>query len=612
MTKVGFFLKKLIMTGVNVENAEVEFKIGLNVIFGPSDTGKSYIFQCINYILGGNKEPKKIEESKGYSKIYLEILTFSNKPFTICRTLGQNEFSIWESKFLEIESHTCKLFSLKHSISNQYNVSSFLLKLIGISNFKIKKNAKGKLQNLTITNIKRLILIDETKIISESSVIHSAHQTQYTSEKSAFKTLITGSDDISCKEIEDPKIYKSRIKGKLELIDELIIKLNKDIEIKTRKQKETNFKKLHKDIERLEHLMKVNSKELTKKTTNREVLWDNLSEMESDVIIQNELLSRFNLLKNNLEIDIERLNFIKEGEHYLSQLPDTKCPICNGIIDLDAKIDLKDIQYSCNIEKEKVISKLNDLNKTVKDMKIYISKINTEIKQIKDDIVSIDNEITEEIKPVLIFNKNELEELYKLKSIEKEIYLFHNELNNLEAKKAILLDKLKLIPKKSEYISSISDDEYKKLCENIKDILKEWKYSDIGKVEYDHEKDDIIINGKKRINHGKGFRALLHSAFTIGVMQYSRMPKNHKSLHPGFVILDSPLTTYKGSDKPENEDIVPSETENAFFSYLNTINDKQIIVIDNKEPNKAIKNEINYEQFTKNNNYGRYGFFSIR
>ena len=64
-------LKKLIVSGVGKKDAILEFREGLNVITGDSDTGKTYAFQCLNYILGGEKEPKAIPEAKDYEKISL-------------------------------------------------------------------------------------------------------------------------------------------------------------------------------------------------------------------------------------------------------------------------------------------------------------------------------------------------------------------------------------------------------------------------------------------------------------------------------------------------------------------------------------------------------------
>ena len=47
--------------------AKLEFKKGLNIITGASNTGKSYVINCIDYLFGAENPPKDINESKNYS-----------------------------------------------------------------------------------------------------------------------------------------------------------------------------------------------------------------------------------------------------------------------------------------------------------------------------------------------------------------------------------------------------------------------------------------------------------------------------------------------------------------------------------------------------------------
>ncbi|KJY71003.1 hypothetical protein TW78_16230 [Vibrio coralliilyticus] len=54
-------LNKLICKGEGLEDALIEFDPNTHIIIGPSDTGKSYIFQCIKYMLGSNQIPKKYQ-----------------------------------------------------------------------------------------------------------------------------------------------------------------------------------------------------------------------------------------------------------------------------------------------------------------------------------------------------------------------------------------------------------------------------------------------------------------------------------------------------------------------------------------------------------------------
>ena len=52
-------LKKLVLSGVDKKDAVLKFTEGLNVISGDSDTGKTYAFQCINYMLGAEDRLEK-------------------------------------------------------------------------------------------------------------------------------------------------------------------------------------------------------------------------------------------------------------------------------------------------------------------------------------------------------------------------------------------------------------------------------------------------------------------------------------------------------------------------------------------------------------------------
>jgi hypothetical protein len=54
-----------------------------------------------------------------------------------------------------------------------------------------------------------------------------------------------------------------------------------------------------------------------------------------------------------------------------------------------------------------------------------------------------------------------------------------------------------------------------------------------------------LADDQYRSAHGKGVRAILHAAFTIGLAQYCF---DRDIAHPGFVVLDSPLVTYRPPD----------------------------------------------------------------
>src|SRR3546814_16286533 len=53
---------------------------------------------------------------------------------------------------------------------------------------------------------------------------------------------------------------------------------------------------------------------------------------------------------------------------------------------------------------------------------------------------------------------------------------------------------------------------------------------------------DLIIDGKRRRNNGKGVRAIPHAAFKVALLTFCR---SRGLPHPGFLVLDTPLITYR-------------------------------------------------------------------
>lgn len=72
-------LVSLIASGPNKPDARVDFRYPAMLVRGPSDTGKSYIRDCLWYLLGGDKVPKKIPEAFGYEQLTLEVETDEGK-----------------------------------------------------------------------------------------------------------------------------------------------------------------------------------------------------------------------------------------------------------------------------------------------------------------------------------------------------------------------------------------------------------------------------------------------------------------------------------------------------------------------------------------------------
>ena len=62
-----FMIEKLCVSGAGKIDGVVEFTDGLNLIQGRSNTGKTWILRCINYLFGNDRRP--YTPATGYTEI---------------------------------------------------------------------------------------------------------------------------------------------------------------------------------------------------------------------------------------------------------------------------------------------------------------------------------------------------------------------------------------------------------------------------------------------------------------------------------------------------------------------------------------------------------------
>lgn len=199
--RYGFVLRHLVLTGPGKEPAEVALTRGLNVIAGPSDTGKSYIVQCIDFALGGGTVPKVIRESAGYDTVVLEIETNSDQRiYTLERSLRGGNVRCKSAGQPE------RVLAAKHKAGKEDTISQFLLNLSGLGTKKVRTNQQGKTRLLSFRDIAPLVIIDEETVITETSPVLSGQVISQTEESGVFRLLLTGTDDSSIIALEDPKV----------------------------------------------------------------------------------------------------------------------------------------------------------------------------------------------------------------------------------------------------------------------------------------------------------------------------------------------------------------------------------------------------------------------
>jgi len=616
---LGFYISKLHVTGNNVVTAKLAFNKGSNLISGLSDTGKSYIFACINFMLGGGDSPKYIPESAGYSDVYLEIKTYSDEVYTLKRKLTGGNFKV---KDVELENYLTKgiekELKQQHSSYNSDNISSFLLKLSGFGETYVRKDKQNAKRELSFRDLAKFTLIDEERIITEKSPIYSGQFYEQPQEQSIFEILLTGRDAKELEQIEELKIYTSRIKGKIELVESLIFNLNEkllafgeDYPI----EKQVN---LQKRVNELTDVLSSSSIQLEKLSKEKQDLFNQIKSLESKQILQNELFNRFILLKEHYLSDIKRLEFITEGEDFFSQLKSVKCPLCGEDMDkehydclIDEGAKSSSVINAIQVELEKIKIKLSDLEKTLTQLEIDKKERGLSHVALKKQLEIVNLEIQNKLEPIKATTKKEIDNVISELTLIKEQDFLKEQLQNYYSQKGLLGAELLKKPKTGEQSNGIEYVILQEFCDTIKEILTNWKYPNITNINFDssYKIFDIIINEKSRKAHGKGIRAITYTSFVLGLMDHC-ITKNLP--HSRNVVLDSPLTTYQGKETKGKSVEINKDMEDAFFNELALIDDcRQIIILDNKDPNEYVQSMINYIHFTGIKGNGRQGFFPL-
>ncbi|MCL6661997.1 MULTISPECIES: hypothetical protein [Paenibacillus] len=604
----GFELRKLRIIGNDEKVSEVSFKSGLNVIAGPSNTGKTYIFECINFMLGGTELPEPIDEAKEYHTVQLEIISRNNQVYTLERGLTGGKVKKYNSAISEIESNS-KFTELAQKHAKKESVSSFLMKLSGFINtelFVIKNKGTKETQRFSYRSFNDYILINEVEIISKNSPIQSKNNNQ-TAEESIFKLIISNKDDSVTRNTVKTDNQNGFFNAQIDIINKLILDIEAEIKLLELPQSDHN---LSEDIEQLLLKRSGLSSEIETLTEKRKIFWENIQSNESRLLSTNQLIKRFYLLKEQYETDIKRLSFLIEGDHYFSMLDFERCPHCNQLItnteDCD-HVEIKQRKDSYTKELLKINSHLKDLNDALESMegeKALLLESTLDV-NLKYEEISI--KLDEQLSPKILFIQEELTAFLKKQKNIIEYSGFRSSIEKLMNERELIASKL-VLTKVDEQNQTVEMDYtglIAELCVHIQRFLTDWNFPDSSTVDFDPKNKDVLISGKARRLFGKGYRSISYGAFIIGLMEYcisSALP------HPGFVVLDSPVTSYKEQD--ENEDKTPEELQNKFFEELAQTK-RQVIILENKKPPISILKKINYIEFTKNKEVGRYGFFNV-
>ena len=608
MTATYLQLRQIIFSGPD-KKASVAFVPGVNVICGASDTGKSFITESIDFMLGGSSL-KVIPERAAYGLITLEVGSINRENWLFCRATSGGDFKLTDLSLAK-KSETIVL-KQNHAHDRTDNLSGFLLDKIGLLGKRIlRSKTKGTTQSLSFRNLARLVIVQEGEIQQSGSPFWGGQYTLKTVEIATIKLLLTGVDDTDV--VAASSTPEPDSSAQTALIDDLLSDLHAEIadigveEEELSEQLNRIAASLRGRQESLENVQR----KLDERLAARREIFTVSSNIEGRLEEISELLARFSLLRDHYQIDTERLDAIQESGSMFAHLEPVSCPLCGAApqdqhVDASCEGDVEAIVQAASAEILKIERLGAELADTASDLEAEARELSDQLDTKREEYGEIDSEIRQTITPEVGGARVAFTALIEERgSLQKTSDLF-GRVRNLEERKRLFMEVDEDPSSEPTIAAGVPDSASHALSLKVGRILKAWNFPGDGQVHFDTERSDFIIDGKPRGSRGKGLRAITHAAVTLGLLEFCQ---EHSLPHPGFVVLDSPLLAYFKPEGDEDLALQGSDLKERFYDYLiqHHGQESQVIIIENQHPPAAVEDQLSMTVFTGNPSEGRFG-----
>lgn len=588
--------------------SEMTFSNGVNVICGASDTGKSFLAESIDFMLGGS-ELRDIPQRTPFGEIQFDLDVNAGEKWRFYRATSGGNF---KAQNLVEEGAEFEVLRKDHAHGKTDNMSGFLLDKIDLLGKRILRSKRnGITQSLSFRNLARLVIVQEGEIQQTGSPFWGGQYTLKTAELATIKLLLTGVDDSNVVEIT--RVGEDRSK-QIELINELRNDIRQEIadigeeEVDLKEQ----INRLDETIEQRRETLNSVQAQLDTLLVQRRELVDIRTAIQDRLNEIADLLVRFDLLIEHYAIDIERLTAIQETGAMFAYVELAPCPLCGASPEAQqheaaCSGDVEAIVQAASAEIDKIGRLRDELHGTVADLKSEATSQEQLLSNKKEEYELINAKIQKTVAPTVSEERASFSALIEKRAeVQKGLDLYAR-LAKLEERRTSLEQCEGEEGASAAIVSSLPDSVAHDFSLAVSNLLKAWDFPGDCLVHFDKETSDFVIDGKPRGSRGKGLRAITHAAVTIALMEYCQ---ENDLPHPGFVVLDSPLLAYFKPEGDEDRQLQGTNLNELFYSYLvdhHSI-DSQIIIIENQHPPDSVLDRLTMTVFTGNPNEGRLGF----
>ena len=587
-----FYIKRIIVSGGKNESSVIDFDNGLNIVCGPSNTGKSYIVECLDYLFGS--KTINLNQKSGHDTVKAIVQVEGSGTVTFERKLDTKTVKV-SSTLKNIDSGDYKVDGAKNNISDVW------LSLMGIDGTpSIIKNGRFDKQRLTFRSFLHALLIDEGHVFQTESIMVSRHDTQKTASLSALFYLLTGLNYEETDPKEEKKIKEAKKKAVVEYINTRLSRMAERVgELDKIPVSETQS--LEGKVNAILDEIGATEQQITNAIGRSQLLTKEIYGLNEQLAECNVLYNRYQALRSQYNADIKRLTFIVEGEVHGGDLAaNVKCPFCDGDIDEQHEHSYAEASHA---EAERIALQLKDLTEAEKDIVSEREALTAQINALSGERLSVEALINSELKPKIAVLKQSLLEYRRAIEIRNEVAVIHQMETAMKSELFDVQTEEESTQIQFDVKSHFDSDMVAILDEILTRLLQACEYDGFSSVYFNQRDFDMVVNGDRKASFGKGYRAFLNTILAVAFMEYL---DTHSKYPPGLLIVDSPILSLKEKVSDEASDSMKA----ALFQYLiDHQQHGQIIIIENDIP-KLDYESVNVVQFTKDIHNGRYGFLN--
>lgn len=600
---MAIVIRKVAFTGPG-SAAELDFVEGLNLVYGASNTGKSFATKAIDYMLGGSRLLPDVSERRPYERAWLGLMTPGGDE-TLSRALAGGNFSIRPGLAISpADGGDSRVLGAKHDHTDDANLSQFLLGQVGLRAKRIAVDANGKKRSLSFRDLARFCIVDETTIQSEGSPIQSGSPVSQTAERSAFKLLLTGIDDSAIVEVVDSRTFKSSTTAQIEMLDDMLAAIDAEIAdgfadsegLKDQNERlEATFAAAQADLDAAQGSIR----DLLERKRRLGLEITMSTDRLDDIVLS---IERFAQLDAVYVSDIQRLEALDEAGFLLTLGGGRDCPLCGASPESqhhhEEVGDAERVRAAAAAEAAKIVRQRTDLSSTVHQLASDRQRLMDRFPAVRGALRDTELEL-ERLAPEATEARRAVSEVMEVRDRVRRGLALHEQRSSLLERRAGIAAR-RPAGKADRPRIGVDGPTVHEFAQVVSRVLAAWNFPGDRHVSFDEASYDLRIDGKLRGHNGKGVRAITHAAFKVALLIFCA----ERGLpHPGFLVLDTPLLTYRdpiGDDVLTDEErvLVDSSLKQHFFDHLSSLgNFGQFIVVENVDPPAGLASVANVVVF---------------